>query len=160
MACADIRKLWKLFDKETAIGELWYLVPVFKINFQVYFKKYTYQSFKKIRFSSEKSRYFTGRLTESIYPPTHYPSLVLNVDGCCLHCVRHLLRESQRSECHVQRQRKKGPGHQQRGERQDGCLLAAQKGFLPFLVPSRRTRTNPLYRKISAFFDAFPYLVT
>ena len=39
MACADIRKLWKLFDdKETAIGELWHLVPVLKINFQVYFK--------------------------------------------------------------------------------------------------------------------------
>ena len=33
MACADIRKLWKLFDKETAIGELWYLVPVFQKKF-------------------------------------------------------------------------------------------------------------------------------
>ena len=28
MACSDIRKLGKLFDKKTTIRELWYLVPV------------------------------------------------------------------------------------------------------------------------------------
>ena len=28
MACPDIRKLGKLFDKKTTIRELWYLVPV------------------------------------------------------------------------------------------------------------------------------------
>ena len=33
MACADIRKLWKLFDKKAAIGELWYLVPGFQKKF-------------------------------------------------------------------------------------------------------------------------------
>ena len=33
MACADIWKLWKLFDKKAAIGELWYLVPGFQKKF-------------------------------------------------------------------------------------------------------------------------------